>query len=101
MKSLRFTALLWTTVVLGIVGVIAAAVSYESAWRETAEFMDRELRQIALNVGEGSAETPGAKGHRDPKAEVVIGVWNQPGQSPPPRRGPAPRPPPPKPGLST
>ena len=80
MKSLRFTALLWTTLALGVVGAIATAVSYKSAWREAAEFMDRELRQIALNVGEGAAETPATREHRNSKDEFVVGIWGKSGE---------------------
>ncbi len=81
MRSLRFTVVLWTTVAFGIVGAVATAVAYESAWDEATEFMDGELRQIALNVGEGLAATPTPKWHHDSKDEFIVGIWDQSGRS--------------------
>ena len=63
MTSLRRTALIWMTALLTVVGVLAFFVSYDLARREAADFLDGQLRQIALNAGIGlaNAEAPGAK----------------------------------------
>ena len=53
MNSLRRTALIWITVLLAITGIVAFGLTYELARREANGFLDAQLRQIALNVGEG------------------------------------------------
>jgi two-component system OmpR family sensor kinase len=67
--SLRHTALVWMTVLLGIVGAVAVLISYELARSEAAAFLDGQLRQIALNVGD------------DPEDDFAIGLWNAAGES--------------------
>ena len=59
MTSLRRTALLWMTAMLSIVGIAGAAVSYRLASDEAKAFLDSQLRQIALNAGEGKAKAKG------------------------------------------
>jgi two-component system, OmpR family, sensor kinase len=81
MKSLRGTALLWITIVLGVVGAVAVVVSYESARREAAGFLDGQLRQIALNAGTGSNEDPAPAASHEPEDDFAIGIWNAAGES--------------------
>jgi two-component system OmpR family sensor kinase len=80
-RSLRGTALIWTTILLTVVGAVAAVVSYELARREAAGFLDGQLRQIALNAGEGSSENAGSTADQDPEDEFAIGIWNAAGGS--------------------
>ena len=81
MTSLRRTALIWMTALLTVVGVLAFVVSYDLARREAADFLDGQLRQLALNAGVGlaDAEAPGAK--QDPEDEFVIAIWNPAGEA--------------------
>ena len=51
MTSLRRSALLWMTALLAVVGALAFAIAYEMARREAADFLDGQLRQVALNAG--------------------------------------------------
>lgn len=57
------------TVLLAVVGAVAVLISYELARREAAGFLDGQLRQIALNVGD------------DPEDDFAIGLWNAAGES--------------------
>ena len=52
-NSLRQTALVWITVLLALVGLATAVISYRLARDQAAEFLDGQLRQVALNVGMG------------------------------------------------
>ena len=81
MSSLRRSALIWTTALLAIVGVTAFIVSYELARRDAAEFLDGQLRQIALNAGDtlGEAIAPAAQG--DPEEDIVVSIWNVSGET--------------------
>jgi len=76
MTSLRRATLIWMTTLLTVVGVLAFFASYELARREAADFLDGQLRQIALNAGEGLAEAAGTPGQHDPEDEFVITIWN-------------------------
>ncbi|SEC54950.1 two-component system, OmpR family, sensor kinase [Rhizobiales bacterium GAS191] len=78
MTSLRRTALIWMTALLMVVGVLAFFLSYELARREAAEFLDGQLRQVALNAGQGFAFCP--KGQRDPEDEFATAIWNAAGE---------------------
>ncbi|WBO59039.1 hypothetical protein GT370_18475 [Acidocella sp. MX-AZ03] len=51
--SLRRTALVWVTFLLVGAGLIAAGAAYLYSKSETADFLDGQLRQIALNAGRG------------------------------------------------
>lgn len=75
MTSLRRTALVWMTVLLTVVGLVAFGVSYELARREAADFLDGQLRQIALNAGEGVRDAAASPGTHDPEDEFVIEIW--------------------------
>jgi two-component system OmpR family sensor kinase len=57
------------TVLLAVVGAVAVLISYELARSEAAGFLDGQLRQIALNVGD------------DPEDDFAIGLWNAAGES--------------------
>lgn len=75
MTSMRRTALLWMTALFTAVGLVAFAISYELARREAADFLDGQLRQIALNAGEGVTGTAASPGSHDPEDEFVIDIW--------------------------
>jgi two-component system, OmpR family, sensor kinase len=76
MSSLRRSALIWTTALLAVVGVIAFLISYHLARREAADFLDGQLRLIALNAGDalGDTATPGAQS--DPEDDFVVTIWS-------------------------
>lgn len=81
MTSLRRSALLWMTALLAVVGALAFAIAYEMARREAADFLDGQLRQVALNAGEGLAEIAVPTAKLDPEDEFVINIWNAAGES--------------------
>lgn len=80
MISLRRSALIRMTFLLGAVGVVAFVIAYEIARREAADFLDGQLRQIALNAGEGLVETSSPLVKQDPEDEFVIDIWNAAGE---------------------
>ncbi|MDE2578531.1 MAG: sensor histidine kinase N-terminal domain-containing protein [Hyphomicrobiales bacterium] len=75
--SLRRTALGWTTALLTAVGALAIVIAYIYARQEAAEFLDGQLRQIALYAGVdiGPASAPDAT-DRDPEDRFAITIWN-------------------------
>ena len=79
--SLRRTALLWMTGLLTVVGLVAIVIAYEYVRNEADEFLDGQLRQIALNVGAGApgADAPEAA-DRDPEDQFAITIWDERGQ---------------------
>lgn len=79
--SLRRTALIWVTVLLAVAGLIAAGVAYLYSESETADFLDGQLRQIALNAGPGpaAASAPAAP-DQDPEDRFAVTIWNAEGQ---------------------
>ena len=81
MMSLRKTILVWVTMLLGIVGVGAAAASYYFAKDEADSLLDTQLRQIALNAGEGLSENALPHMTREAEDEVVVQIWNAPGEA--------------------
>jgi two-component system OmpR family sensor kinase len=81
MRSLRRTALVWVTVVLGAVSVVAFVWAYKSAWQDATDFLDGELRQIALNAGERSSESPAQAAHPEPEDDFIIEIWDSSGES--------------------
>jgi two-component system, OmpR family, sensor kinase len=79
--SLRQTILVWITVLFAVVGAGASTASYLLAKWETDKLLDAELRQIALNAGEGlSADAMPPMTH-SPEDEVVIQIWNVSGET--------------------
>ena len=79
--SLRRSALAWMTGLLTAVGFVAILIAYWYARSEAAEFLDGQLRQIALNVGPGlrSANAP-AGPDRDPEDQFAITIWDSAGR---------------------
>lgn len=79
--SLRRSALAWMTGLLTAVGLVAILIAYWYARSEAAEFLDGQLRQIALNVGPGlrSANAP-AGSDRDPEDRFAITIWDSAGR---------------------
>ena len=78
--SLRRTALIWMTGLLTIVGLITILIAYGYVRRETDQFLDGQLRQIALNAGTGvsAVNAPPAADH-DPENQFAITIWNKQG----------------------
>lgn len=76
--SLRRTALLWMTVLLALVGAAAMLIAYRLAREEAAEFLDGQLRQVALNAGLGlpGADAPPAA-DQDPEDQIAVMVWRK------------------------
>ena len=79
--SLRRAALVWMTALLTVVGLVAIVVAYEYARGEAAEFLDGQLRQIALNAGPGMpfARAPTAD-DQDPEDQFAITIWDAQGR---------------------
>jgi two-component system OmpR family sensor kinase len=75
--SLRRTALLWMTGLLTVVGVLTILIAYVYVRAEAAEFLDGQLRQIALNAGNGmpAANAP-SSADRDPEDQFAITIWD-------------------------
>ena len=76
--SLRRTALAWMTVILTLVGLAAMLVAYDLTWNEAADFLDGQLRQVALNAGLGLAEAdapPAAD--QDPEDQIAVTIWKR------------------------
>ncbi|WP_296714480.1 ATP-binding protein [Rhodoblastus sp.] len=87
-NSLRRAALIWMTGLLTIVGIGAILVAYVYARDEAAEFLDGQLRQIALTAGTGLSPAAGsAVADQDPEDRFAITIWDGAGrvvnQSPP------------------
>ena len=80
MKSLRNTALMWMTVLLTGVGALAVMISYQLAQNEAAGFLDSQLRQIALNAGQGLAADAAPPADHDPEDEFAIQIWDAAGK---------------------
>lgn len=79
--SLRRTALAYVTVLLSVVGLAASLVAYLYAHDEATEFLDAQLRQIALNAGQGvSAADAPAGADQDPEDQFAVTIWNADGK---------------------
>ncbi|AWN42529.1 ATP-binding protein [Methylobacterium durans] len=76
--SLRKTALAWMTALLTLVGLIAMLVAYGLARTEAADFLDGQLRQVALNAGPGlaDADAPPAA-DQDPEDQIAVTIWSR------------------------
>ncbi|MCE4224944.1 two-component sensor histidine kinase [Methylobacterium sp. C25] len=76
--SLRRTALAWMTALLGLVGLIAMLAAYTLARSEAADFLDGQLRQVALNAGRGlaDADAPPAA-DQDPEDQIAVTTWKR------------------------
>ena len=78
MSSLRRAVLIWTTVLLAAIGAIAFGVSYKIGRQQAAEFLDGQLRQIALNAGGSVGETFTPSVDQDEEDRLVVNVWSVP-----------------------
>lgn len=81
MNSLRRTILVWITVLLAAVGAGATAASYHFARVEADKLLDTQLRQIALNAGEGLSADALPRITHSSEDEVVIQIWNAAGET--------------------
>lgn len=79
-NSLRRTALVWMTAVLALVGIATFVISYRLARDEAAEFLDGQLRQVALNAGKGLRAGVGASGDQDPEDQLAVTIWDADGR---------------------
>jgi two-component system, OmpR family, sensor kinase len=77
LNSLRQTALVWITVLLALVGLATLVISYQLAKDQAAEFLDGQLRQVALNVGMGLPDAAQPLGlDQDPEDQLAVTIWN-------------------------
>ncbi|MBB3916812.1 ATP-binding protein [Rhizobium fabae] len=77
--SIRRTAFLWLAGLMATIGVCAAAASYFLVQNEASDFLDNQLRQIALYVGDARsspATGPDSGAPHDPEDDFVIQVWD-------------------------
>ncbi|TAZ44113.1 histidine kinase [Rhizobium leguminosarum] len=82
--SIRRTAFLWLASLMATIGVFAATTSYFLVQNEASDFLDNQLRQIALYVGDArsSPETGADNGApHDPEDDFVIQVWDAAGRT--------------------
>ncbi len=81
MTSLRRTALVYMTVLLSVIGLAASALAYRYAHDAATEFLDGQLRQIALNAGGGvSATDAPADTDQDPEDQFAVSIWDAQGR---------------------
>ncbi|MBY5440091.1 ATP-binding protein [Rhizobium leguminosarum] len=77
--SIRRTAFIWLAGLMAIIGVCAATTSYFLVRNEASDFLDNQLRQIALYVGDAPpapAGRPVGDVPHDPEDDFVIQVWD-------------------------
>ena len=74
--SLKRTALVWMTILLALVGLATAVISYRLARDQAAEFLDGQLRQVALNAGIGPRAAAAPAFDQDPEDELAVTIWN-------------------------
>ncbi|MEE7494771.1 two-component sensor histidine kinase [Methylobacterium oryzae] len=78
--SLRRTALGWMTALLAGIGIAAMIAAYLLARSEAADFLDGQLRQVALNAGPGLADEQSAAqappaADEDPEDQIAVTIW--------------------------
>ena len=75
--SLRRTALVYVTVLLSVIGLAASGFAYLYAHDAATEFLDGQLRQIALNAGGGlsPADAP-TDPDQDPEDQFAVSIWD-------------------------
>ncbi|ANL57308.1 ATP-binding protein [Rhizobium phaseoli] len=81
--SIRRTAFIWLAGLMATIGVCAATTSYFLVRNEASDFLDNQLRQIALYVGDArsSPETgPDSGAPHDPEDDFVIQAWDAAGK---------------------
>jgi len=76
MMSLRKTILIWVTALLAIVGAGAVAASYYSVKEEADSLLDTQLREIALNAGDGLSDNALPHMAHEIEDEVVVQIWD-------------------------
>lgn len=78
MVSLRRATLVSMTVLLTLVGAAAMLLAYKLARDEAADFLDGQLRQVALNAGLGlpDADAPPAS-DQDPEDQIAVTIWKR------------------------
>jgi two-component system OmpR family sensor kinase len=81
MMSLRKTILVWVTVLMAVVGTGATTASYYFAKEEVDTQLDNQLRQIALNAGEGLSDNNLSPVRHGIKDEAVVQIWNAAGEA--------------------
>lgn len=75
--SIRRTAFLWLAGLMAAIGICAAAGSYLLAKREAADFLDNQLRQVALYAGDTPvAPRPDGSAAYDPEDDFIVQVWD-------------------------
>lgn len=74
--SLRRTTLGWMTALLAGIGLAAMVAAYALARIEAADFLDGQLRQVALNAGPvlPDADAPPAA-DQDPEDQLAVTIW--------------------------
>lgn len=80
--SIRRTAFLWLAGLMTVIGICGAATSYVLARNEASAFLDNQLRQIALYVGDTPSPPPGPDSDtpHDPEDDFIVQVWDAAGQ---------------------
>jgi len=81
MMSLRKTILVWVTALMAVAGTAAMTASYYFAKDEADTLLDNQLRQIALNAGEGLSDNALSRIRHEIKDEVVVQIWNAAGEA--------------------
>jgi two-component system OmpR family sensor kinase len=74
MTSLRRLVLVWVTLVMATVGIAAAVASYYFAKHEADNLLDDQLRQIALDAGEGLSTDALPRIRRKLEHEVAVQI---------------------------
>jgi len=77
--SIRRTAFTWLAGLMATIGVCAATTSYVLVRNEASDFLDNQLRQIALYVGDARSSPeidPDSGAPHDPEDDFVIQVWD-------------------------
>lgn len=80
MISLRRAALVSMTLLLALVGLATVLIAYRFAHVEASEFLDGQLRQIALNAGEGLTKSGTPSVDQDPEDEFSVTIWDASGK---------------------
>jgi two-component system, OmpR family, sensor kinase len=80
MRSLRRTILIWITILLATLGAGAAVASYYFTKYEADKLLDAQLRQIALNAGEGLSGDALPHMTHSAEDEISIQIWNAAGE---------------------
>ncbi|MFD9901991.1 ATP-binding protein [Mesorhizobium sp. NPDC059025] len=81
--SIRRTAFILLAGLMAAIGICAAAGSYLLARREAADFLDNQLRQVALYVGDtpsAPGTDPDGPGTHDPEDDFIVQVWDASGK---------------------